>query len=152
MTYRLYAAEDFSQLYAIEEACFEPPFRFGRKLMRRLVTRESSATWIAEHDGRMAGFAIVEWSKTPFGVQAYIDTLEVAPGMRQQGTGAGLLRRVEGSARTAGASSMWLHVDAQNEPAKRLYEQHGFEQRGREENFYARGLAAFIYEKPLGTD
>jgi ribosomal protein S18 acetylase RimI-like enzyme len=152
VNYRLYAADDFAELYAIEEACFEPPLRFGRRLMQRLVASANSATWIAEQDGRMAGFAIVEWSKTPFGVLAYIATIEVAPGMRKSGAGTELLRRVEDSARSAGASSLWLHVDAQNGPAMRLYEKNGFEQRGREENYYAPGLAALMYEKALGLN
>ena len=29
MKYRPYKPEDFEALYALEEACFQPPFRFG---------------------------------------------------------------------------------------------------------------------------
>jgi hypothetical protein len=59
MLYRLYTPRDFPQLYAIEEVCFQPPFRFGRKYMRQLVNRLCTATWIAELDGLMAGFGNV---------------------------------------------------------------------------------------------
>jgi ribosomal protein S18 acetylase RimI-like enzyme len=150
--YRLYKPEDFIALYAIEEACFEPPFCFGRRYMRQLIDSASSATWIAEEDGRMAGFAIVEWSEETTGTIAYIQTLEVAPDWRVQGVGGELLRRIEGSARDAGSQAIWLHVHAENDAAIRLYHAHGYLSAGREENYYARGNAALVCIKPLENE
>lgn len=148
MTYRFYTPQDFAQLYAIEEACFQPPFRFGRGFMRRLVNSADAATWIAEEDGRMDGFAIVEWT----GPNAYIQTIEVKPERRGLGIAGELLRRMEGSARAAGAGTIGLHVDAENAGAILLYEGHGYVCQSREENFYARGRAALIYGKVLGVE
>ncbi len=147
--YRLYAPEDFAQLYAIEEACFQPPLRFGRRYMRTLVESANTATWIAEEDGRLAGFAIADWSDESGGIAAYIQTLEVLPEARGQGVGGELLCRVEGSARAAGADLIWLHVDARNAGAIRLYEAGGFRCEGREENYYPTSRAALIYVKTL---
>jgi ribosomal-protein-alanine N-acetyltransferase len=147
MHYRFYKPEDFAALYAIEEVCFEPPFRFGRRYMQQLVNAKSSATWIAEEAGAMAGFAIVEWSDAEN--QAYIPTIEVLPGRRGRGVGGELLRRVAGSAREAGALALWLHVDETNADAIRLYEAHGFVSVGKEEHFYAPGRGALLYRKPL---
>ncbi|MGA3046642.1 MAG: N-acetyltransferase [Terracidiphilus sp.] len=147
--YRLYKPEDFTALYEIEEICFQPPFRFGRGYMRQLVSSADAATWIAEEDGQMAGFAIVEWELETDGTIAYIQTLEVDPEQRGAGVGAELLRRVEGSARMAGADRIWLHVDAENGGAIRLYERHGYRINGREENYYAHGRAALVYSKAL---
>jgi ribosomal-protein-alanine N-acetyltransferase len=143
--YRLYAPEDFDQLYAVEEACFQPPFRFGRRYMRQLVNSSNAATWIADQDRRLAGFAIVEWEQTA----AYIQTLEVAPDHRGQGIGAELLRRIEGSSRAMGAQTIRLHVDAENAGAIRLYQVQGYLYEGREENYYPWGRAALAYAKPL---
>jgi ribosomal-protein-alanine N-acetyltransferase len=150
--YRLYTAEDFASLYAIEEVCFQSPFRFGRGTMRQLVHCSNAATWIAEEDGRMAGFAIVEWTREPDEIIAYIQTLEVAPEQRGRGVGGELLLRIEGSARAAGAQAMWLHVDAENEDAIRLYQAHGYLCERREENYYARGRAGLMYSKLLGAE
>ncbi|MFP5277843.1 MAG: GNAT family N-acetyltransferase [Acidobacteriota bacterium] len=147
--YRLYQAADFEPLYAIEEACFQPPLRFPRRYMRRLVTSPRAATWVAEDGRAMAGFAIVEWLKAPDASVAYIETLEVVPGRRGQGIGGELLRRMEDSARAAGASIIWLHVDAENAAAIRLYEAHGYEPQGREENFYPEQRPALVYAKSL---
>ena len=152
MQYRLYTPDDFAALYAIEEICFKPPLRFDCGYMQRLVRRSTSATWIAEEDGRMAGFAIVEWSGNGAGIAAYIATIEVLPEHRQRGVGSELLRRVEDSALAVEAGKLWLHVDARNAGAIRLYEAHGYSCEGREEKFYPLGNAALIYGKVLKSD
>jgi ribosomal protein S18 acetylase RimI-like enzyme len=150
--YRLYTAEDFAQLYAIEEVCFQPPFRFGREYMRRLVNHSDAATWIAEVDGRMAGFGIVEWTRERDGLIAYIQTVEVAPERRGRGIGGELLRRMEGSSRKAGARAIGLHVDEENGDAIRLYEAHGYQCVGKTEDYYARGRAGLMFAKAFGVD
>ena len=112
----------------------------------------NAATWIAEQDGLICGFAIVEWMQERSGVVAYIQTIEVGPDRRGQGVGGELLRRVEGSARAAGAQVIWLHVDAENAAAIRLYEANGYRIEGRSENYYPLGRAALICLKALGTE
>lgn len=145
MIYRLYAKEDFAALYAIEEVCFQPPFRFGRRYMRQLVSAAQAATWIAEESGRMVGFAIVEWAAG----RAYVQTLEVMPQERGTGVGRELLRLVEESAVAGNAELIWLHVDAANDGAIRLYEKHGYRYERRQEHYYPGGRAALIYAKRL---
>jgi ribosomal protein S18 acetylase RimI-like enzyme len=147
--YRLYQPQDFAALYAIEEACFQPPHRFSRAYMRQLIQQSDAATWIAEDDERLCGFALVEWTWEAAGVVAYLQTLEVIQQKRGQGVGSELLRRVEISASASRASVIWLHVDAKNEAAIRVYRAHGFVLQGREEDYYGRGRAALIYAKPL---
>ena len=147
--FRLYIPDDFSQLYAIEELCFQPPYRFGRRYMRQLVQSRNTAAWIAEEDGQMAGFAIVDWSLEEEEIQAYIQTIEVKPEARGRGIGRQLLSRVEDSAVGVHAVKIGLHVDATNEGAIRLYEATGYFVVGREENYYALGRDALIYCKSM---
>ena len=149
MHYRLYEPADFAALYALEELCFQPPIRYSRAWMRQLIANPNSATWIAEENKTMAGFAIVEWTTVPKGTVAYIQTIEVHPASRRRGIAAELLRRVEDSARAAGARSIWLHVDVENAAAIQLYRSRGYAQKGREEHYYARHRPAFIYAKSL---
>jgi ribosomal protein S18 acetylase RimI-like enzyme len=148
--YRLFTPADFPALYAVEELCFEPSFRFSRPYMRQLIESPGSATWIAEEDTELIGFSIVEWPAGQSESGAYIQTLEVHPVFRGRGIGAELLGRAEDSARAAGAQTIALHVDVENAPAIRLYEGHGYARQGREEHYYARHRAAYVYEKPLG--
>lgn len=151
MLYRLYTPQDFDALYAIEKSCFEPIFRFGRVYMRRLVQRPNAVTWIAEEDGQLAGFAIAEFSSRgcKCEVTAYIQTIEVLPAARSQGIGRQMLGRIEESARLAGAVLIWLHVEAANAAAIRLYEAQGYFCEGRQENYYPLGRAALIYVKRI---
>ncbi len=149
MEYRLYVPTDFPALYAVEELCFEPPFRFSRSTMRQLIESTNSATWIAEEDSELIGFSIVEWSAGPGESAAYIQTLEVDPAFRSRGIGAELLARAEESARSAGTHIISLHVDVDNATAIHLYEGRGYARQGREEHYYARHRAAFVYAKPL---
>jgi [ribosomal protein S18]-alanine N-acetyltransferase len=149
MDYRPYQPADFAALYAVEELCFEPPFRFSRTLMRKLVANPSSATWIAEENSELAGFAIADWATVPKGTIAYIQTIEVHPALRRRGIANQLMRLSENSARAAGATAIWLHVDVENAAAIRLYENQGYARKGREEHFYARHRPAFVYAKSI---
>jgi len=149
MRYRLYQSADFAALYAVEELCFAPPYRFSRAYMRRLVRSANCSTWIAEEGGELIGFAIVEWGQGAEENSAYIQTIEVTPSQRGLGIGGELLRRVEDSAVAAGAGAIWLHVDAENSAAIRLYESRGYVRQRREEHYYARYRAAFVYGKSL---
>jgi ribosomal protein S18 acetylase RimI-like enzyme len=175
--YRPYTPEDFAALYAIEELCFEPLFRFGRRSMRQFVSRSNAATWLAAEDGALKGFAIVEWTERKLRlsgggplprecknvlpgdepsslerkscIAAYIQTIEVAPEARGRGIGSALLGHLEGSALAAGAELIRLHVDAENAEAIRLYEARGYRCQGRREGYYPLGRAALIYMKRL---
>jgi ribosomal-protein-alanine N-acetyltransferase len=149
MTYRLFERNDFDDIYAIEEVCFQPPQRFSRRYMRQLIGSPDAATWVAEQDARMAGFAIVEWSQQVTGVLAYIATIEVLPQHRGRRIGAELLRRIEGSANAERAIQVWLHVDIENTAAIRLYERAGYCNNGRADHYYARNRPAAIYMKTL---
>lgn len=149
MQFRLYRDGDFARLYAIEVVCFRPPLRFGRGMMRQLIESPTSATWVAEEDGAMLGFAVVEWTTEETQNTAYIPTLEVLAEHRRRGIAAELLRRLEESAALAGAGLIWLHVDVENEAAIRLYRGAGYEQKGRHEHYYARYRAAEVYMKGL---
>lgn len=149
MNYRLFEYDDFDDLYAIEEVCFQSAERFTRLYMRQLIASQDSATWIAEENGHMAGFAIVEFIRQVAPTVAYVSTIEVLPAQRGRGIGAELLRRLEGSANAERATGIWLHVDVDNASAIRLYERLGYRKNSRANHYYARNRPAAIYMKQL---
>ena len=149
MRYRPYKPEDFSDLYRVEEACFQPPFRFSRSYMRQIVSSPNSATWIVEENGSLAGFAVVDWTVESTSRSAYIQTIEVLPIFRRMGAARELMRLTEESAVKAGANTIWLHVDVENVAAIHLYESGGYILQDREEKYYPRGRDALIYRKLL---
>jgi len=149
MRYRLYHPSDFDLLYAIEEICFNLPQRFTRRYMRQLVSSDDTVTWVAEEQANMTGFAIAQWAQQVSGIVAYIATIEVLPEWRGRGIGAELLQRLEDAATAHRSIAIWLHVDAENAPAIRLYERSGYRDSGRAEHYYARNRPAVIYVKHL---
>jgi [ribosomal protein S18]-alanine N-acetyltransferase len=149
MRVRTYNPDDFAALYEIEEMCFLPAFRFSRRYMKELLDKPNSAAWIAEVEGEIAGFAVVEWTKEANGTNAYVDTIEVATAFRRQGLGSELLAKCEESARDVGAVVFWLHVEDGNIGAISLYQARGFDCLGTEEHFYAPDRDARVYRKLL---
>jgi ribosomal protein S18 acetylase RimI-like enzyme len=147
--YRPYKPADLAQIHALEELCFPPSLRFSREYIRQLVSRVKAATWVAEEDGKLTGFASAGWKTRRSGTVAYLETIEVSPGSRGKGIGRELLRLIEGSAAEARAASIWLHVDTENLDAIRLYESQGYHHEGNMQEFYADGHPAFVFNKQL---
>jgi len=150
--YRPYAPGDFDQLFAIETLCFPPNLRFTRRYLRDLFRRPQTAAWVAEENNQLAGFAAASRAIRQGGITAYVETIEVLPDLRGQGIGSELLRRIETSVAAAGVQTIWLHVDARNAGAIRLYEALQYLCEGGREDFYADGNAALIYKKQLPNE
>ncbi len=150
MIYRRYRAEDLTALSAIEERCFVPQLRFTPTYLRQLIKRDETATWVAEDDGTVVGFAIVEWGKSGGGTGGYLQIIEVLPEWRGHGIDTRLMSLAEASASNVNAHAMLLHVDAEDKAAIRLYERCGYRRRGGKGHHSVRGRAALLYMKDLG--
>jgi ribosomal-protein-alanine N-acetyltransferase len=140
---RGYRPGDWKAMYALDVVCFEAPFRFGQREMRRLAEERGAVVVLAEAEGELAGFSIAHLE----GNWAYLVTLDVAPTWRRRGVAARLMGDVEEQARIAGAAGMALHVFNGNPGAIRFYEGMGYGRIGIAEGFYGRGLDALVYRK-----
>ena len=65
-----------------------------------------------------------------------IENIVVDPGNRQRGIGRSLVQGLLSEARRTGIASIILEVRESNRPAMRLYENIGFKQEGRREDYY----------------
>jgi ribosomal-protein-alanine N-acetyltransferase len=130
-------------MYALDVLCFEPPFRFGQREMRRLAEERGAISVIAEADGELLGFCIAHRE----GQWAYVVTLDVTPESRRRGVAARLMLEVEEQARATGAVGIGLHVHNGNAGAIRFYERMGYSRVGLTQGFYGRGLDALVYRK-----
>jgi len=77
--------------------------KFGRR-------RESKATWVAEVEGRIAGFSDLE----PDG---HIDSLYVHPDFQRRGVARALLRHVEETARVMDLRRLYTEATITSRPA-----------------------------------
>jgi ribosomal-protein-alanine N-acetyltransferase len=149
MEFRDYLPDDFEAMFRLDEACFEPPFRFSRAMMRRFAETKKARVVIAEENG-LAGFCIVHVERVEGGRVGYILTLDVDAAWRGKGLAGELMRRAETEARDAGCAAMALHVYGGNDRAIRFYERVGYQRWTKVARFYGKAGDAWVYRKVIG--
>ncbi len=80
--------------------------------------------------------------------EAYVERLVVSPVHRRHGMAHALLEAAEDLARRAGKRTIGLHVSENNIPALRLYEAHGYVERGHQRSWltgYFLGIRKWLY-------
>lgn len=145
-TLRMGRAADVPAMYALDLVCFEEPFRFDLKSMRRYARQVGAIVVVAHIAKELIGFVIVHME---VGRLAYLVTLDVLPGFRRRGLARALMAEAERQAREFYADRMGLHVFTKNNAAVLFYEQLGYERKDLDESFYGEGLDAFVYVKAL---
>lgn len=147
---RGYVPGDLDALFALDEICFAPEFRFSREALRRFAETRRARVIVAEAGGTVAGFCITHNERTATGCAGYVVTLDVAPEWRRRGLARRMMLNAEAQVRGEGCRAMLLHVFTGNVEAIRFYEKLGFARSHTAEAFYAPGLDAFVYRKQVG--
>jgi ribosomal-protein-alanine N-acetyltransferase len=140
---------DLAAMYALDLACFEPPFVFSRQAMRRFALQANAIVLVAESGQAMAGFVIVHVERRGALTAAYVTTLDVAAKHRRAGLARRLMQMAEGAAADAGAGHVWLHVFTENAAAIRFNETCGYTREVHVPGFYGAGRSAYVYGKEL---
>jgi ribosomal-protein-alanine N-acetyltransferase len=105
-----------------------------RRDVAELLASPGVAGFFIQHDGRDIGFVLVRIVAD----EAELLTIAVAREHRRFGAGRALLERTIEHARSGGAQSLFLEVDAGNRPARELYAQLGFRAVGQRPAYYQR--------------
>jgi ribosomal-protein-alanine N-acetyltransferase len=145
ITLREYRPGDWDAMYTLDVQCFEPPFRFSRRAMRGFAEAKGAMTILAQAEGDLAGFCVVQMEEQV----GYVVTLDVAARWRRQGIARTLMLEMEAKVRAAGGTAMVLHVFPGNEGAVRFYQTIGYQSLGVTEEFYGPGRDALVYGKAL---
>jgi len=95
----------------------------------------TTRAWAASEGDAVTGFILCQIIPK----QIEILTFCVSPTRRQQGIGAALLRRAIAAMREQSGGKVFLEVAADNNAARKLYEDHGFTIIGKRANYYKRG-------------
>jgi ribosomal-protein-alanine N-acetyltransferase len=149
MNLRPYTPADLPAMVALDDICFEAPFRFSRASMRSFAQAKNACTVIAESGTELAGFCILHVERSRRRDIGYIVTLDVAPAHRRQGLATRLMHAVEQMAIADGCKSLVLHVHTQNRSAILFYERLGFNYSDTVPAFYGEDLDALLLHKPL---
>jgi GNAT superfamily N-acetyltransferase len=115
------------------------------------VPRPGSATFVAELDGEVVGFASVGRSRDEESVnEAELYAIYLHPARWDQGIGRALLERAEESMRDSGFEQALLWVMEGNERGERFYRAAGWERDGRKvDSFQGVEVAELRYRKAL---
>jgi len=91
------------------------------------------------------GDAVVGWAGLcDYPDEALVQTLAVAPAVQGRGVGAQLLVALLEEAERRGQRTVSLEVRADNAPAQRLYDRHGFTRTAVRRGYYAGGVDALV--------
>jgi ribosomal-protein-alanine N-acetyltransferase len=122
---------DVDEIVAIEAAAFSNPWTRPMYL-RELQNPDVSFLYVLRMDNRIAGFCSF-WLVLD---EIHINNLAVRHEYRGRGLGTALLKEVLQAGANRGAERATLEVRRSNAPARRLYENLGFEVAATRPNYY----------------
>jgi ribosomal protein S18 acetylase RimI-like enzyme len=100
------------------------------------IEAESAAVLVAEIDGRLVGFAYMEYEPVLYAELAtkvaWLHDIYVEPDAQGSGAGRELLDAIQSEARKKGAEKVLLSVAEKNDNSQRFFEKYGFRQTMRE--------------------
>ncbi len=117
-------AKDLDHLVRLEAGGFADD-QFSRDQLRYLLVKANSTVLILEHEGAVAGAAIMLWRNGSDIGRLY--SIVIDPGFHGRGLGRKLLEACEESALEHGCRSVSLEVRADNKPAIGLYKANGYQ-------------------------
>ncbi|MGA8529418.1 MAG: N-acetyltransferase [Acidobacteriaceae bacterium] len=151
LTIRPAVSQDFSALYALDQACFVPGISWSMAELQYFLRYPGNIAVVAEENGRIAGFAIAGAQLRRGAVVGRLITIDVDRSMRRRGIGHRLLQTIEDRLRAQKAVAMLLEVAIDNLTAQEFYARHGFVKTGRIPGYYLDRIDALVMEKPLSS-
>ena len=134
---------DVRALAAVHAASFRRGW--SEDEFQRLLSDRNTVTHRTTIGRTLIGFILSRL----IGDEAEILSIAIAPGWRGRGLSRPLLdlhlRRLAG----LGARAVFLEVDKENAPARRLYQRAGFYEVGQRQGYYDSGAAALVLRRDL---
>ncbi|HWF94627.1 MAG TPA: peptidase C39 family protein [Xanthobacteraceae bacterium] len=137
---------DLEALDALEHRVFATD-HLSRRSLRHFLGAPTAEVIVAEHDGELAGTAIVLFR--PRSSVARLYSIAVAPHKGGRGIGPMLLAAAEAVAVERGCGTIRLEVHETNATAIARYRKSGYREFGRHPRYYEDGGDALRFEKPL---
>lgn len=147
-------AEDFDELWSIDQRCFEPGIAYSRKELMWYMklrgaftlvgeTRKSSrAKWVT------AGFVVGQVLR---GKLSHIVTIDVVADARRTGLGTQLMEQAESRFVSAGCDTTVLETAVNNVPAIKFYKRLGYHVVKTIPRYYLDRIDALMMVKLLGV-
>ena len=137
---------DLDALVDIENSLFSAD-RISRRSFGSLMASDSAAVLVAASRDGLSGYCIVLFRKGQGRARLYSIAAVSTP--EGGGVGRSLLDAAEREALRRGKTALGLEVRQDNLRAIRLYEKNAYGQAGSIPDYYADGMTALRYEKPI---
>jgi ribosomal protein S18 acetylase RimI-like enzyme len=138
--------DDLDDLCELERQVFADD-NMSRRSLRHFLVAASAEVMVAEHDGRIAGCAVVLFR--PNSLIARLYSIAVAPRSAGRGLGPALLSAVERAALAKRRQTLRLEVHVRNHRAIARYRKAGYQLCGRLLRYYPDRGDALRFEKRL---
>ena len=142
------SAQDLAALVRLERLAFGERSWGENNVRESIVAPRVTVLMVgleAKQPSDAAGFAM--WRD--LGGEAELLAIGVDPAKRRQGAAQALLTAAQAQALAAGASRLYLEVDAANAAALALYRAGGFQQTGLRKAYYRDGADAALMQRVL---
>ena len=127
-------AADIEAITEIEKKCFPEPIAYSKRQLKYLLLDANSTSLVESQDGVIRGFVIVTYRRGS--ATGHVETIDVDPTYKKQGTGLRLLGAAEEDMRRRGKRCSQLEVSEGNEAALKLYTKSGYTHKERIKRYY----------------
>lgn len=138
---------DLPALLALEQRSFSTDRLSHDRFKHWFQAPNGTFLVCADPSNGVAGYALILYRRNSRKARLY--SIVISEQYRGHGLAQRLLKAGETSARERGCSSVYLEVRPDNHRAIQLYEQRGYQTRGRLHAFYEDGMDALRFEKTL---
>jgi len=143
---RDYRRQDFETLWQIDQACFARGISYSRRELAFYLARKRGFTLVAELEGKIIGFVVVDRDRQG---QAHVITIDVLPEGRRSGLGSRLMVAAEERLLTLGCSVVILEAAVDNAAALAFYKRHGYTAIHTIPRYYLDSIDALVLSKVL---
>jgi [ribosomal protein S18]-alanine N-acetyltransferase len=146
---RAFEASDLPELQRLDARCFPPRIAYSRAELQFFIRHPRSTTTVAELQGGIVGFCVVDWKLESGRKVGHFITIDVAPELRRLGLGRLLMQAGETELAEMGCAGVALEVATNNTGALAFYEHLGYRSSGRIPGYYGDGTDALVLRKAL---
>ena len=148
-TIREYRPSDFETLWKIDQVCFAQGISYTRRELAFYIGQKRGFTLVAETDGKIVGFVVIDRDREG---QGHVITIDVLPEARRSGLGSQLMTAAEERLRTLGCSTVFLEAAVDNAAALAFYKRHGYSVVQTIPRYYLDSIDALVLVKDLSPE
>ena len=146
---RLYRDEDFSQVVEIAVDLLVEDRERVEGVILWASRSDSAQVFVADADGKVVGFLMLEWLGTSWNRVAEIGWIAVLPKFQRKGFGSALIEKMEKYAKERGMRKVYVEPSADNEIAIHFYVKNGYKPEAMRKDWYKDGEDSVILGKHL---